>query len=102
MIWLSILYFTASEGRKRDHALSHVSVNVSMQATNHDCPLYAWVTFVKNAPYLQSLYKKAIGSVLEMWCVKCLFSGDTEYVKHVIMTNNAITPGTLAKDQWLF
>ena len=63
---LSILYFTASEGRKRDHALSHVSVNVSMQATNHDCHLYALVTFVKNAPYLQSLYKKAIGSVLEM------------------------------------
>ena len=66
MIWLSILYFTASEGRKRDHALSHVSVNVSMQATNHDCHLYALVTFVKNAPYLQSLYKKPIGSVLEM------------------------------------
>ena len=30
------------------------------------------------------------------------FSGDTEYVKLVITTNNAITPGTLAKDQWLF
>ena len=71
--------------------------SVSMQATNHDCHLYTSVTWYKNTPDLQSRNKKAIGSFRDM--CKMPWHGVRRTNDK---TKNTITPGTLAKDQWVF